>query len=317
MIPNRAIAAWRGRKPWRTDAQVAQDLLLSAVAIEIAKHPVTGRALLWRGGTCLHQLHLQEPGRYSEDLDYVLLAGTADYRQLDDAFAEIAGTVGAAPVRPEKGAERYKIHFADAFAGGRIEIKIEINTRDAAPRFDPITLDLTVEVPAWYVGSAAVPTYCAAELVGTKFRAIAEREKGRDLWDLDLARTRLRIGDDDLADAAAHYLAHRRISPAEFRQRLGAHLASHAFVTDVVPLLAAPDGYDPISVGQRVTLWTDRHLDCRLPNHEQRRSITAAGETIRCPSYELRDGTFARCAHETTDRRPCPQHPDTLVLTVW
>ncbi len=57
--------------------QVEQDLLLSRLIIEVANHPYLGGELVFRGGTCLHKLHLDTPRRYSEDLDYVRTTAAA------------------------------------------------------------------------------------------------------------------------------------------------------------------------------------------------------------------------------------------------
>jgi len=58
MIPRLVLTAWRNRAPWRDDKQVAQDLLLSLLAIRVAGHPFLGELLVWRGGTCLHKLQI-------------------------------------------------------------------------------------------------------------------------------------------------------------------------------------------------------------------------------------------------------------------
>ena len=93
MIPAPALAAWRAKAPWRTDHQVAQDLILSLLAIRIALHPDLKEILVWRGGTCLHKLHLHAPKRYSEDLDYVRRTRTGIGSYLD-ALRELAADVG-------------------------------------------------------------------------------------------------------------------------------------------------------------------------------------------------------------------------------
>ena len=77
VIPRPVLASWRRTTPWREDHHVEQDLLLSILAIAVAQHPVVARHLAWRGGTCLHKLHLDRPRRYSEDLDYVLVGDIA------------------------------------------------------------------------------------------------------------------------------------------------------------------------------------------------------------------------------------------------
>lgn len=98
MIPRPVLAAWRSRAPWRDDRQIAQDLLLSLLAIRVAGHPLLGEQLVWRGGTCLHKLHLDKARRYSEDLDYVLV-GDAKRSEVRTDLEEIVGGLDMKPVR--------------------------------------------------------------------------------------------------------------------------------------------------------------------------------------------------------------------------
>ncbi len=100
MIPPPVLAAWRGRAPWRDDRQVAQDLILSILAIRVAVHPHLATRLVWRGGTCLHKLHLDHPRRYSEDLDYVLV-GDVPHASIRDGLAEVVTGLGMQCEREE------------------------------------------------------------------------------------------------------------------------------------------------------------------------------------------------------------------------
>ena len=71
VIPRAFVVQWGRRVSWPTVEQVEQDLVLSRLIVEIAGHPYLGDELVFRGGTCLHKLHLRSPRRYSEDVDYV------------------------------------------------------------------------------------------------------------------------------------------------------------------------------------------------------------------------------------------------------
>ena len=71
MIPRAYIVEWRAHAPWKSDAQVEQDLIISRILMELFLNSVTQRALLFRGGTALHKIFLAPPVRYSEDLDFV------------------------------------------------------------------------------------------------------------------------------------------------------------------------------------------------------------------------------------------------------
>ena len=59
MIPQANIVEWSNEVPWPTIEQVEQDLLLSRLIIEIAEDPYLGKELAFRGGTCLHKLHIR------------------------------------------------------------------------------------------------------------------------------------------------------------------------------------------------------------------------------------------------------------------
>ncbi len=65
-------------------------------------------------------------------------------------------------------------------------LKIEINTRE---HFSVLGFDhqhLEVHNP-WWAGQTDVTTFAMDELLGTKLRALYQRKKGRDLFDLWLA----------------------------------------------------------------------------------------------------------------------------------
>ena len=59
------------KAPWRSDAKVEQDLVICRTVVEIFRHPVLSKLLVFRGGTALHKLYFQPPRRYSEDVDMV------------------------------------------------------------------------------------------------------------------------------------------------------------------------------------------------------------------------------------------------------
>ena len=65
------IIAWGVEHPWPELDQIEQDLLLSQAICEISNDPLQGNELSLRGGTALHKLFMNNPFRYSEDLDYV------------------------------------------------------------------------------------------------------------------------------------------------------------------------------------------------------------------------------------------------------
>lgn len=321
MIPRNVLAAWRHQSPWRTDRQVEQDLVLQALAIEVAQHDVLRNHLIWRGGTCLHKLHLDDARRYSEDLDYVLLPGVG-HGEIKRALTQVAERIGLTAGRYEVSDSRVKL-WAEAEATavpGTVSVKFEVNCNDAPPLFELVRIPMELDT-RWWSGAADVLTFDASELLGSKFRALAQRRKGRDLSDLWLARRELPITDTSLATAADHYLNHDQIAPSQLRARLAEHERDPEFTSDLDVLTARPyDGFDAVDAVRRLILWADMHLD---PLHDARRNPNAVRRDRQqrekdgwqpgmqqCPVYLERGGNLTRCSNWVAVRGVCPDHTD-------
>lgn len=325
MISPDALNAWRTTHPWTDDNQVEQDLVMTRVAIEIASHPDLRDRLAWRGGTCLHKLFLPTALRYSEDLDYVaygLSIADNDMRTMRSAIRSIAEHtgLGLAP-HPTTTRNRLNERFTyTSIDGLPRRLKVEINLDDV-PHAAPLERRPLAVDTDWWTGASDVLTFTPAELIATKFHALAQRSKGRDLNDLDVAHRTLGIDDDQLGQIAAHYLHHAEVKPSQFRARLAAHLADDDFVADVAVYLLDPaNAGDPTMLVHRWIRWSDRHLDLpfvrlaydQSPSKRKARAITdiedrlAAGEQ-QCPIHELDLGTWRRCPHPV-EGAECPDH---------
>ncbi len=80
--------------------------------------------------------------------------------------------------------------------------------------------------------------------MGTKLRALYQRRKGRDLFDLWLCRGLL--DPEQVVACFTAYMKHekRTISRAEFERNLFEKETGSAFLDDIRPLLAAGISYD-------------------------------------------------------------------------
>lgn len=247
MIPAAHIAAWSRVAPWPTDEQVEQDLLLARLIVEIANDPVLGEELVFRGGTCLHKVVLPEPLRYSEDLDYVRTSHGPIGRLLD-AIREIADRLGL-DVNTDVGVfPKARLRGSYESGAGPMRIKVEINTYETSPARPHRHADYEVESP-WWSGHAQVLTFEPEELIATKLRALFQRKKGRDLFDLWLALTVL---DLDPADIVACFEPYRPegYTAGRARETLDEHLTDTGFRNDLDPLLReVPAGYDVVTAG--------------------------------------------------------------------
>lgn len=203
MITPADIAEWRATVPWVGADQVEQDLVLSRLIVDIANDPVLGPELVFRGGTCFHKLWLDQPWRYSEDLDYVRRS-EGGVGEILNALRVVAERAGFDRVSTEVG-RHPKARFRSTAASGRpMNVKIELNTFERSPARPTVVRAYRVE-SQWFTGEAAVPTFELAELIATKIRALFQRKKGRDLFDLWLAVEHGAVRPDDIAECFGPY----------------------------------------------------------------------------------------------------------------
>jgi predicted nucleotidyltransferase component of viral defense system len=255
VIPEAAITHWRNVAPWPQDAQVEQDLVLSRVLVEIFREPSLASTLLLRGGAALHKLFLSPARRYSEDIDLVQ-AAAGPIGPILDAIRERLDPFLGKPRRENNPANvtlRYRME-SEIPPVVPLRLKVEINTREHFVVFDVAARTHAVQSP-WFEGEARIPTYVLEELLATKLRALFQRRKGRDLFDL---WTGLEAGGVDPRRIVEAFRAYMKAEGAEvgriaFERNLAAKVASRAFGDDLRPLLAPPVRYDATEAARLVT----------------------------------------------------------------
>jgi predicted nucleotidyltransferase component of viral defense system len=253
VIPEAFITEWRHEAPWPDDTQVEQDLILSRLIVEIATHELLGPELSFRGGTCLHKLRLPTPARYSEDLDYVRRSETGIGPYLD-ALSEVAGSMGLRRIGTDTSGTivTAKYEADPSSAAGRIRVKIEINIEETTP-FRPWAEIPYVVNSAWWSGEGQINSFTSEELLGTKLRALYQRSKGRDLFDLWCALTQLSLDEKAIVDAFKHYIREEEFTFPQLARNLEIKLKDEEFRSDLSQLvLEPPDGYDPDSAADLV-----------------------------------------------------------------
>lgn len=246
MIPLDFITEWRAEAPWSMASQVEQDLILSRAIVELFAERRISEQLAFRGGTALYKLHIRPPARYSEDIDLVQVAPGPIGSLLDDIRQVLDPWLGT----PKRVAHEGRVILvyratAEGLPPVPLRVKIEINSREHFTVFGHHRRRLEVR-SRWFAGAADVTTFELDGLLGTKLRALYQRSKGRDLFDLFTAN---RIATVDLTRVVAcfnRYIEHggTRISRAEFEENLHEKLADATFFGDVEPLIADGKTWD-------------------------------------------------------------------------
>lgn len=262
MIPPAFIDAWRASAPWSSAALVEQDLVVSRAIVSIFGVPELREALAFRGGTALHKLHLAPGARYSEDIDLVQVKPEPIGPTLDRLRSTLDPWLG----EPKRVFKEGRVNLVYRFTSQEnpprpLRLKIEINSREHFALFGWQSLPFTVSSD-WFTGSADVTTFHLDELMGTKLRALYQRKKGRDLFDLAVALDR----GADVARVLAcfqHYMAEggHHVTRALVEQNLHQKRQQDVFRQDMEALLRPGVAWDPDEALDRVL----RDVVARLP----------------------------------------------------
>ena len=254
MIPKASITAWRKSAPWGEDWQVEQDLILSRALVDLFSRPAIAEQAVFRGGTALHKLFFDPPGRYSEDIDLVQRDAGPIGPLIDEIRNALDPWLGKPKWKAGKGRFTLYYRFETTIAPVvRARVKLEINTREHFAVLGFATRSFEVD-NTWFSGAAGVATYTLPELLGKKLRALYQRKKGRDLFDLELALDHPEFDGDLLLKAFEKYMAFggTPVTRAQFEANMAAKITDASFATDVPPLLRTGVEHDPPEAWSRV-----------------------------------------------------------------
>ena len=249
MIPVAYITEWRQKVPWSRNDQVEQDLIICRALVEIFTHPILTDNLAFRGGTALFKLHLS-PVRYSEDIDLVQVH-PGPIGPIMSALQEKLNPWLGNPKRKQGEGRVTLTYRMTSEAGTPMKLKVEINSREHFTILGFERRDMEV-LSRWFSGNASILTYQLDELLGTKVRALYQRKKGRDLFDLWAAFTNTQTQPERVIECFLRYMGNegRKVSRAEFEKNLLTKLNDSGFIRDVRPLLIADTTFDFSTAGK-------------------------------------------------------------------
>lgn len=239
MIPSSFIQAWSAKTPWPDSRQVEQDLLISRALCDLFNSSALKGKLAFRGGTAINKLLFSQPMRYSEDIDLVQ-TNAEPIGDTIDAIRKALSWLGKCSTEHAGHSMHMVYKFTpEADPQATLKLKVEINTREHGTLLGYQTYPFAVESD-WYQGNAEIVSFQPEELFGTKLRALLQRRKNRDLFDLHLGLSQLDLEKDKLIACFDHYLAleGKPISRAIAEQRMLEKL-TRSLTEDIAPLLPA------------------------------------------------------------------------------
>ncbi len=247
MIPKRYIDEWKFTAPWPINEQVEQDLIICRALVALFSDEFLSENLAFRGGTALHKLYLNPAPRYSEDIDLVQIKEgpiKPILKRIDEVitFFEEARVV---KVKANNNTLLYR--FNSEFSPDiRLRLKIEINCREHFNLLGWNSFPFSVE-SEWFTGKCDITTYHLDELLGTKLRALYQRKKGRDLFDLYYANQHAKLDFDRIIHCYNEYMKFVVGKPPtqkEFLLNMELKKSSAQFSGDMQGLLSPNLGYN-------------------------------------------------------------------------
>jgi len=240
VIQRAFITEWRPRAPWPLDSQVEQDLILSRALVDIYSEEILRSQAALRGGTALHKLFLARAERYSEDIDLVQVEAGPIGAVMDAVRRRLDPWLGRSQWKQGHGRVTLYYRFTSEMEPVTpMRLKVEINTREHFSVRGLVKRRIELE-SRWFSGGAEITTYDLDELLGTKLRALYQRKRSRDLFDLWTVSRQSSIDHKLLVECFERYIEHDglRVSRGEFEANLRNKLVDPDFGRDIEPLLA-------------------------------------------------------------------------------
>ena len=244
MIPAAFLQAWSARVPWPDQRQVEQDLVICRALCDLFNADALAETIAFRGGTAIHKLLFARPLRYSEDIDLVQTKAGPIGKTVDAIRGALAWLGPCKRTQATHSMHLYFSFTAEGDAAAKLKLKVEINTREHSPLYPIRAYPFSVQNP-WYTATSNIRSFAPEELFGTKLRALLQRRKSRDLFDLNEGLTQLQLDPSMVIAAFEHYLAAQgaKITRAQAEEFMLSKL-TRSLTDDIAPLLPAGITYD-------------------------------------------------------------------------
>lgn len=240
MIPSAYITEWQKNAPWQNNAQIEQDLIIERAIVELFSNDFIRENLAFRGGTAIHKIYLNPQSRYSEDIDLVQIKAGP----IKPILVEIRKVLGFLGTKRDV---KQNIHIVAAKYTFETEIepkiktklKLEINVREHFTILGWEEIEHEIK-SSWFSGGCKIISYELEELMGTKMRALYQRSKGRDLFDLFYALTNADLNTESIIHCYKEYMKFsdgKAATSKEFLINMDEKMKDGTFRGDIVGLL--------------------------------------------------------------------------------
>lgn len=250
---------------------VEQDLVVCRALVSIFSDSFLADALAFRGGTALHKLYLSPQPRYSEDIDLVQLS-PGPIKEIMDHLRDALAFLGEPKTKSTPMSNKLLFRFSSEIPPVEpLKLKVEINCREHFHVLPCCRLPFSVSNP-WFSAECAITTYELDELLGSKLRALYQRKKGRDLFDLFYALSSASTNAGRILSCFCRYMeASAGYIPTlkEFSRNMQGKLADPDFIFDTAPILLPSISFDPSEAYRFLHECLLARLDCFRDSHRK------------------------------------------------
>jgi len=248
MIPQQYITEWSEIAPWKANEQIEQDLIICRTLVELFSDEFIAEKVAFRGGTALHKLFLEPQPRFSEDIDLVQISAEPIGSSIDK-IRKLLSFLGEPKIKQKDRNTTMIFNFESEIQPVQIlRLKVEINCREHFSVFDFKKKTFKVN-SLWFNGECNITTYEFEELLGTKLRALYQRKKGRDLYDLFKAlKSIYSLSKEKIIQVFQNYMKHEVTgipSKLSYLKNLEDKMKDLEFLGDTTALLRPDESYDP------------------------------------------------------------------------
>ena len=234
MIDRASIMAWAEQAPWMDPAMVEQDLIICRALVDIFSDDFLKNELAFRGGTALHKLYLQPQPRYSEDIDLVQI-NPGPIKPILFRLGEVLDWMPDRVTKPRRYNNTVLFRMESEVPPVQpIRLKIEINCFEHFNVLGLRSMPFNVNSD-WFRGDCEITTYAFEELLGTKLRALYQRKKGRDLFDLQVALDKSSVDVQKVMECYNRYMdfsVEKSPSYKQFMQNMELKMQDSDFLDD-------------------------------------------------------------------------------------
>ncbi|MDR2556792.1 MAG: nucleotidyl transferase AbiEii/AbiGii toxin family protein [Bacteroidales bacterium] len=247
MIPRKDIEEWTEFYPWKQPEKVEQDLIICRALCALYSDEYLAEHLAFRGGTTLNKIYLHPQPRYSEDIDLVQI-NAEPIKETMDKIRNVLSFLGKPKIKQKERNNTFIYRFnSEVPPIVPLRLKVEINCREHFNVLGFVKHDFSIE-SSWFSSKCKVTTYYLEELLGTKLRALYQRRKGRDLFDLYKALTTQKIDIEKVIRSYRKYMSFvtdNLPSQQEYMQNMELKMRDDEFLGDITALLRPDEKYEP------------------------------------------------------------------------